>query len=80
MSDAKQSIAQPADHRDPIYLRVHTELGRALATRLAALAALAADGPLLAVLPDSRTVNDTRSALAFLGIEASVFPDWEVLP
>ncbi|MFW6374776.1 MAG: transcription-repair coupling factor [Guyparkeria sp.] len=77
MSDAKQSIAQPADHRDPIYLRVHTELGRALATRLAALAA---DGPLLAVLPDSRAVNDTRAALAFLGIEASVFPDWEVLP
>ncbi|MCL7744504.1 transcription-repair coupling factor [Guyparkeria hydrothermalis] len=77
MSDAKQSIAQPADRHDPIYLRTHTDLGRTLATRLAAESA---EQPLLAVLPDSRAVNDARAALAFLGVSASVFPDWEVLP
>ena len=77
MSDAKQSIAQPADRHDPIYLRTHTELGRTLATRLAAESA---ERPLLAVLPDSRAVNDAQAALTFLGITASVFPDWEVLP
>ncbi|KTG17324.1 MULTISPECIES: transcription-repair coupling factor [unclassified Guyparkeria] len=77
MSDAKQSIAQPTDRHDPIYLRTHTELGRTLATRLAAESD---ERPLLAVLPDSRAVNDAQAALAFLGVAASVFPDWEVLP
>ncbi|MDG4866694.1 transcription-repair coupling factor [Guyparkeria sp. 1SP6A2] len=77
MSDAKQSIAQPGNSSDPIYLRAHTELGRALATRLAAETG---DRPLLAVLPDSRHVNDAQAALHFLGIEAAIFPDWEVLP
>ena len=77
MSDTKHSLPQPTDRHDPIYLRVHTDLGRALAARLAAETA---KRPLLVVLPDSRTVNDTRAALAFLGVSASIFPDWEVLP
>ncbi len=77
MSDSKPVPAQPKNSGDPIYLRARTELGRALAI---GLCGETADRPLLAVLPDSRQVNDARTALAFLGIEASVFPDWEVLP
>ncbi|HER35172.1 MAG TPA: transcription-repair coupling factor, partial [Halothiobacillaceae bacterium] len=77
MSDVKQSIAQPADRHDPIYLRARTELGR---THAARLAAASADRPLLAVLPDSRAVNDAQAALRFLGVPTSIFPDWEVLP
>ncbi|MFP4638875.1 MAG: transcription-repair coupling factor [Guyparkeria sp.] len=77
MSDSKPVPAQPKNAGDPIYLRVHTDLGRALAARLAMETARR---PLLAVLPDSRHVNDAQAALAFLGIETTVFPDWEVLP
>jgi transcription-repair coupling factor (superfamily II helicase) len=77
MSESRPVIAQPRNAADPIYLRARTGLGRAFATRLAAESARR---PLLAILPDSRAVNDAGAALAFLGIEASVFPDWEVLP
>lgn len=72
-----RALPQPDRVDHPIFLRAAALVGTAKA-----LAELAqhASAAILVIAPDSRTANEFAQALAVFGQDATLFPDWEVLP